>query len=353
MKKKFLITAIIAVAFIILNINTSKAATYYKDGFSVTLPDEYNIVVSNNQNKIFMETTDYEKGISIESIKGSLNFVIDDNYVEQLAKIFVDGDWIVKDKKLVEREGCKGVRLELQVGSAYTKIYMTEYQFVSDNYSYTIVFISYDSNPISANTESTVLNSFKIKDTVKLSNGIPFTDVSRNNWCYSAVKYVYENKIMSGSNSYTFAPNSKITRGMLVTMLHNMENKPYVAGTSKFSDVKNTKEYYYVAVKWAAKNNIVSGYSNGKFGPNDPITREQLAVILNNYCRYKGKYKKTNANLSKFKDSSKVSSYAQWGMKWAVGNKIINGSNGNLNPQGTATRAEAAAMLSNYCKTIK
>ena len=346
MKKKFLITAIIAVAFIILNINTSKAATYYKDGFSVTLPDEYDTVITDSASEIDKRTSDYTKEISFESEKYDWGIVIDNNYLDILAGTLSELGFDVKSKKLVEHDGSKGARVGLEVTYSGMGMYMTEYQFLSDNYLYTITFIAFESNPISANTESTVLNSFKIKDTVKLSNGIPFTDVSR-------VKYVYENKIMSGSNSYTFAPNSKVTRGMLVTMLHNMENKPYVAGTSKFSDVKNTKEYYYVAVKWAAKNNIVSGYSNGKFGPNDPITREQLAVILNNYCRYKGKYKKTNANLSNFKDSSKVSSYAQWGMKWAVGNKIINGSNGNLNPQGTATRAEAAAMLSNYCRISK
>ena len=312
MKKKFLITAIIAVAFIILNINTSKAATYYKDGFSVTLPDEYDTVITDSASEIDKRTSDYTKEISFESEKYDWGIVIDNNYLDILAGTLSELGFDVKSKKLVEHDGSKGARVGLEVTYSGMGMYMTEYQFLSDNYLYTITFIAFDSNPISANTESTVLNSFKIKDTVKLSNGIPFTDVSRNNWCYSAVKYVYENKIMSGLNSYTFEPNSKVTRGMLVTMLHNMENKPYVSGTSKFSDVQNTSEYYYVAVKWAAKNNIVSGYSNGKFGPNDPITREQLAVILNNYCRYKGKYKKTNANLSNFKDSSKVSSYAQW-----------------------------------------
>ena len=182
---------------------------------------------------------------------------------------------------------------------------------------------------------------------------LPFTDVTVNNWYYSAVKDMYNKKYMSGTSTKTFSPESKVTRGMLVTMLHNMEKSPYVSDASKFLDVQNPKDYYYMAVKWAAKNKIVSGYSNGKFAPNDPITREQLAVILNQYCNYKGKYKASTANLSSFKDSSKISSYAKWGMNWAVGNKIINGSNGKLNPQGTATRAEAAAMLSNYCKSIK
>ena len=182
---------------------------------------------------------------------------------------------------------------------------------------------------------------------------VPFVDVKTTDWFYKAVKDMYTNKYMSGTTSTTFSPNEKITRGMIVTVLHNMEKSPYISDASKFSDVQNPKDYYYMAVKWAAKNKIVSGYSNGKFAPNDPITREQLAVILNQYCNYKGKYKATYADFSKFKDSSKISSYAKWGMNWAVGNKIINGSNGKLNPQGTATRAEAAAMLSNYCKSIK
>ncbi len=193
----------------------------------------------------------------------------------------------------------------------------------------------------------------KAEKVVAVLKEVPFDDVKTVDWYYLAVKDMYDKKYMSGTTSKTFSPSSKVTRGMLVTILHNMENKPYVSGKSKFSDVQNSKDYYYVAIKWAAKNNIVSGYSNGKYGPNDPITREQLAVILNNYCKYKKKYKATTANLSSFKDKNKISSYAKWGMNWAVGNKIINGSNGNLNPQGTATRAETAAMISNYCKIMK
>ncbi len=132
-----------------------------------------------------------------------------------------------------------------------------------------------------------------------------------------------------------------------------MEGKPKVTGTSKFSDVQNKNMYYYSAVLWASSNKIVNGYSNGKFGANDNITREQLAVMLSNYCKYKGKYKATNANYSKFSDSGKISGFAKTGMNWAVGHKIVNGSNGKLNPQGTATRAEAAAMIYNYCIKIK
>lgn len=193
------------------------------------------------------------------------------------------------------------------------------------------------------------------KDTYKVptDTDLPFEDVDSDEWYYNAIKYVYEKKIMSGVKNTEFSPKTTVTRAMIVTMLHNMEGQPYVSGTSKFSDVQDTKEWYYVAIKWASANNIISGYSNGKFGPNDQITREQLAVILNQYCIYKEKYKSVKADYSKFTDSNKISDFAKWGMNWAVGNKIINGSNGKLNPQGTATRAEAAAMLSNYCNILK
>ncbi len=190
---------------------------------------------------------------------------------------------------------------------------------------------------------------YKVPSDTELS----FGDVDSDSWYYDAIKYCVSNKIMSGVNSSTFSPNQKLTRAMLVTMLHNMEGQPYVSGKSKFHDVQDTNQWYYVAIKWASQNNIISGYSNGKFGPNDLITREQFAVILNQYCIYKGKYKTVKADLSKFKDSNKISDFAKWGMNWAVGNGIINGSQGKLNPINTATRAEAAAMLSNYCKNIK
>ena len=182
---------------------------------------------------------------------------------------------------------------------------------------------------------------------------MPFKDVDTTYWAYNSIKYMYDRKYMSGTNSTTFLPESKITRGMVVTILHNMEGQPYLSGKCKFSDVQNPSEWYYSAIKWASANNIVSGYSNGKFGPNDPVTREQLAVILNQYCKYKGKYKSVKADYSKFADSKKISSFAKWGMNWAVGSGIINGSKGNINPQGNATRAEAATMIYNYCTKIK
>ena len=134
MKKKFLITAIIAVAFIILNINTSKAATYYKDGFSVTLPDEYDTVITDSASEIDKRTSDYTKEISFESEKYDWGIVIDNNYLDILAGTLSELGFDVKSKKLVEHDGSKGARVGLEVTYSGMGMYMTEYQFLSDNY---------------------------------------------------------------------------------------------------------------------------------------------------------------------------------------------------------------------------
>ena len=196
---------------------------------------------------------------------------------------------------------------------------------------------------------------FDDKSYVEAKIKIAFTDVEPTDWYYTAVEYNFANGMILGLNDTTFAPNQTLTRAMLVTILHRMEGMPYVPGLSVFPDVQNTNSYYYLAVKWATQNGIVSGYNNGNFGPNDPITREQLAVILNNYCRYKGQYKTVNADLSKYADSDKISDYAKLGMNWAVGSGVITGNanDGTLNPQGTATRAEVASMLYKYCLNFK
>lgn len=189
--------------------------------------------------------------------------------------------------------------------------------------------------------------------TVKNSN-LPYSDVTFDDWFYSAVEFVHKNNYMSGTvANKTFSPNGKITRGMMVTILYRMEGEPAVTGTTKFKDVTNTSVYYYKAVKWASDRSVVNGYGDGTFKPNDNITREQLTVMLSNYCRYKGKYKASTTYLASYSDGSYVSQYAIPAMKWAVGNSVITGNNNKLNPKGTATRAETASMIYKYCKNIK
>ena len=182
----------------------------------------------------------------------------------------------------------------------------------------------------------------------KPTDGFKFTDVSRNDWFYGDVSYVYENGIMDGVSAETFAPNATLTRGMIVTILYRMENKPAVTGASKFTDV-DANEWYGAPVAWAAENGIVTGYSETTFGPNDPVTREQLAAILYRYAVYKGMSAVTlEQNPSRFTDADQISAYAVPAMNWAVGKGLINGADGKLSPKASATRAQVAAIIHRY-----
>ena len=131
---------------------------------------------------------------------------------------------------------------------------------------------------------------------------VPFKDVSETVWYYNSVKYCYDNGIIMGTTDTTFSPNNNLTRANLVTILWRMEGNQKVSGSLKFSDVKS-QEYYYDAVNWAASKGIVNGYEDGKFRPNNNITREQLATILMNYARYKGKDTRERTDLNKFVDN--------------------------------------------------
>ena len=184
---------------------------------------------------------------------------------------------------------------------------------------------------------------------------LPFTDVSGSDWFYSSVKYTYEKGIILGTSNTTFNPNTKLTRGMLVTILHRMDGKPAPKTQNKFSDVYKS-QYYYDAVIWANEKGIVHGYGDGtKFGPDDNITRQDLAVILRNFAQYKGKNINVTSDLSKFKDGNLVSDYAKSAMQWAVGKGVITGNNNgeSLTPHANSTRAEAAGMIYNYCTKVK
>lgn len=182
---------------------------------------------------------------------------------------------------------------------------------------------------------------------IEVSGNLPFTDVKTTDWFFEDVSYVYNNDIMNGTSATTFDPNATLTRAMVVTMLYRIEGEPFVSYSSSFKDVPSG-QWYTDAVAWAAKNNIVNGFDASTFGPGRAITREQLAAILYRYADYKGQSTSGSASLSKFYDSSKVSSYAEDAMEWAVYEGIINGDAGYLKPAGTATRAEAAAMFHRY-----
>ena len=176
----------------------------------------------------------------------------------------------------------------------------------------------------------------------------PFTDVSEKDWFYGDVMFAYENGLMIGTGNAQFRPHGTATRGMMATILWRMAGSPAPKGNSSFTDVE-AGTWYTDAITWTAENGIFLGYGNNKVGPNDSITREQLAAIFFRYADYKGCDMTAKGELDKFRDAGKVSDYARAAMQWAVGSGLIQGKpDGVLDPQGTATRAEIAAMLHRF-----
>lgn len=175
----------------------------------------------------------------------------------------------------------------------------------------------------------------------------PFTDVNAGDWFYEGVAYSYNNGIFKGTTATTFDPNAAITRGMLVTVLGRNEG---VSDNSAFENVFTdvaSGEYYAAHIAWAAKNKIVTGYGDGNFGPNDIITREQMATIMYRYMQYKGLAK--NEDLSAaltYSDASAIADYAVDGVKYCYLKGIMTGKEGNnFDPNGSATRAEVATVM--------
>ena len=172
----------------------------------------------------------------------------------------------------------------------------------------------------------------------------PFSDVAEGAWYYDAVRYASENGLMGGYGNGKFGPNDNLSRAQFAQILFNKEGRPVVNYLLQYGDVA-TGAWYTEAVRWATSQGIVGGYGNGMFGPNDNITREQLAVML---WRYAGSPAATEKELH-FTDADKASGYALEALRWAVENGIINGyGNGQLAPQGLATRAQVAQMLKNF-----
>lgn len=180
---------------------------------------------------------------------------------------------------------------------------------------------------------------------------LPFADVHQNDWFYDAVQFVYGEGMMNGTAENLFSPEQTTTRGMIVTILYRLEGEPDAEG-NPFADVAENA-YYKDAISWAAANHIAGGYGNGRFGPDDSITREQLAAILYRYADYKGIDTAASGDLSAFADGSSASEWAAAALAWAVEKGVMNGKgSGVLDPAGTAIRAESAQMLMNFCEKV-
>ncbi len=180
---------------------------------------------------------------------------------------------------------------------------------------------------------------------------LPFADVKESDWFYENVAYVFKNGLMNGTSDTTFGPRGTTTRGMIVTILYRIEGEPK-AGANPFTDVEKGK-YYTDPVAWAEEQKIVSGYGSGKFGPNDPITREQMAVILMNYAKAKGYKTSERGDLNKFDDNKDVSSWANEALSWANGLGLIKGTGTKVDPKSNAERSQVAAIIERFIEGNK
>lgn len=181
----------------------------------------------------------------------------------------------------------------------------------------------------------------------------PFADVNAGDWFYRDVLFSYEKGLMSGMDAAAFAPYANTTRAQIAVIFYRMEGSPAVEGENSFADVVRGSgtAWFYDAVTWAQQNGIMGGYDNSSFAPNDPITREQLAAIFYRYAQYKG-YDTTQGGMAirEFGDYESISDYAMGAMAWAVNTGLVKGDSNLLYPNGTATRAEIAALFHRFAE---
>ena len=240
----------------------------------------------------------------------------------------------------------------------YTTIDLTDYTPTREGYEFTGWYadenLTEKITSIRLTRNTTVYAGWEeIKENPSTGFENPFTDVSENDWFFNDVKFVYQNGLMNGTSATTFSPEGTTSRGMIVTILWRMAGSPDMEDKIwgyPFADVDATA-YYGTAVYWARLNGIAGGYDDATFGPNDPITREQMAAILYRYAQYKGYDVSAKADLNKFTDADEISNYALEALQWANAEGLINGKgDGVLDPKGQATRAEAAAILMRFCE---
>lgn len=181
---------------------------------------------------------------------------------------------------------------------------------------------------------------------------LPFTDVAQDAWYYEDISYVYQNELFNGNSPTQFAPEDKMQRCMMTTVLHRLAGKPTVEYAAVFRDIPDG-EWYTPGTVWAGGIGVVSGVGDGLFDPFSNVTRQEIAVILYNYAGRMGYDVSAAAELSGFSDAGAVASWGRSAISWAVGVKILNGSDGALIPDGHATRAEVAAMLHRFATWVQ
>lgn len=231
---------------------------------------------------------------------------------------------------------------------------------ITPNEGYEIVKITVNGKEVAV-PEDGKLTGLKQTDKVVVTFGkitVPasqrFIDVVAGAWYEDAVQYVVDHGLFNGTSDTTFAPEGTMTRGMLATVLYRLAQEPEITAEELFRDVASG-QYYTQGIAWAAEKGIVTGYGNGDFGPDDPITREQLSAMLYRYEQTQGGgFKGQWMFLLDFQDRDQVSEWAYESMCWMTMHGIVNGKGDKiLDPKGNATRAEVAAMLMRYCEIVR
>lgn len=180
----------------------------------------------------------------------------------------------------------------------------------------------------------------------------PFTDVPASHWAHDDITYVYENDLMNGTDGSLFSPESTTTRAQVVTVLYRLAGQPAADWENPFWDVP-ASAWFHDAVTWAWENDITGGVSSTHFGAGNAVTREQLAAFLYRYAQDQGYDTSARADLSGYSDAGLVSSYATEALSWANATGLITGTTGTtLSPQGSATRAQVATILSRFCQDV-
>lgn len=180
----------------------------------------------------------------------------------------------------------------------------------------------------------------------------PFWDVPQSHWAHEAVTYVYDNDLMNGTDGSLFSPESTTTRAQVVTVLYRLAGQPAADWANPFWDVP-ASAWFHDAVTWAWENDITGGVSSTHFGAGNAVTREQLATFLYRYAQDQGYDTSARADLSGYSDAGLVSSYATEALSWANATGLITGTTATtLSPQGSATRAQVATILSRFCQDV-
>lgn len=330
----------------------AKLVVYNDISDSIDVPSGYKLVVSGNEADGFVYTVE-RKSSGSHSYDGYITVItpkngtvsVSDDWADEDQKITLtitpDKGYVVDKIEIIDAEGDK-------IDAKKVEDKDNKYTFRMANCDVTVtVTFKEDGKTTTEDKEETG----ETEETTKPET-ITFSDVKESDWFYKGVSYVVENGMMNGVGDDQFAPNAPLTREMLAVVLYNMEKQPESTGVNPFADVK-ADMWYTDAIVWANANGIVAGYDDSTFGLGDSITREQLATILYRYAQLKGYDVTKKADLTGYTDSAAISGYAVEAMQWANANGIVNGmTETTLAPQGTATRAQVATMLMNFCENV-